>query len=91
MRVVGLLYVQKDGLLWVNWCLRSGAESEKGREGEVVLAMVDELREIAGQAVIEWLLMDALYADGFILANLKYARQIEAIMRLPADRGMYEQ
>jgi hypothetical protein len=91
MRVVGLICLQKDGPLWVNWRLRTGNESEKGQEGEVVLAMVDELREIAGTDVIEWMLMDALYADGFILANLKYARQIDVMVRLPEDRRMYEQ
>lgn len=91
MRVVGLICLQKDGPLWVNWRLRTGKESEKGKEGEVVLAMVDELREIGGAEVIEWMLMDALYADGFILANLKYARQIDVMVRLPEDRRMYEQ
>lgn len=91
MRIVGLVCLQKDGPLWVNWRLRTGNESEKGKEGEVVLAMVDELREIAGTDAIEWILMDALYADGFILANLKYARQIDVMVRLPEDRRMYEQ
>lgn len=91
LRIVGLLCLQKDGPLWVNWRLRTGSESEKGKEGEVVLAMVDEIRQIAGEKAIEWLLMDALYADGFILANLKYARQIEVMVRLPEDRRMYEQ
>ena len=91
MRVVGLVCLQKDGPLWVNWRLRTGNESEKGKEGEVVLAMVDEVRQIAGEEAIEWILMDALYADGFILANLKYARQIDVMVRLPEDRRMYEQ
>ena len=91
MRVVGLICLQKDGPLWVNWRLRTGNESEKGKEGGVVLAMVDEVREIAGKDSIEWILMDALYADGFILANLKYARQIDVLVRLPEDRRMYEQ
>lgn len=91
MRVVGLICLQKDGPLWVNWRLRTGKESEKGKEGEVVLAMVDEVREIAGKEAIEWMLMDALYADGFILASLKYGRQIDAMVRLPEDRRVYEQ
>jgi hypothetical protein len=91
MRVVGLICLQKDGPLWVNWRLRTGNESEKGKEGEVVLAMVDEVREIAEADAIEWMLMDALYADGPILANLKYARQIDVMVRLPEDRRMYEQ
>lgn len=91
MRVVGLVCLQKDGPLWVNWRLRTGKESEKGKEGEVVLAMVDEIRQIAGEEAIEWMMMDALYADGFILANLKYARQIDVMVRLPEERRMYEQ
>jgi hypothetical protein len=91
MRVVGLICMQKDGPLWVNWRLRTGKASEKGKEGEVVLAMVDEVREIAGTEAMDWMLMDALYADGFILANLKYARQIDVMVRLPEDRRMYEQ
>lgn len=91
MRVVGLLCLQKDGPLWVNWRLRTGNASEKGKEGEVVLAMVDEIRQIAGEEAVEWLLMDALYADGFLLANLKYARKIDVMVRLPEDRRMYEQ
>jgi hypothetical protein len=91
MRVVGLICLQKDGPLWVNWRLRSGNESEKGKEGEVVLGMVDEVRQIAGEAALEWLLMDALYADGFLLASLKYGRQIDVMVRLPEDRRMYEQ
>lgn len=91
MRVVGLVCLQKDGPLWVNWRLRTGNESEKGKEGEVVLAMVDEVRQIAGEEAIAWLLMDALYADGFILAHLKYARQIDVMVRLPEERRMYEQ
>lgn len=91
MRVVGLMCIQKDGPLWVNWRLRTGTESEKGKEGQVLLEMVDEVREIAGADAIEWVLMDALYADGFLLANLKYKRQIDALVRLPEDRRMYEQ
>lgn len=91
LRMVGLVCLQRDGPLWVNWRLRTGSESEKGQEGEVVLAIVDEVREIAGKDAIEWMLMDALYADGFILANLKYVRQIDVMVRLPEDRRMYEQ
>ena len=91
MRVVGIICLQKDGPLWVNWRLRTGNESEKGKEGDVVLSMVDEIREIGGEKAIAWLLMDALYADGPILAGLKYGRQIDAMVRLPEDRRMYDQ
>jgi hypothetical protein len=33
--------------------------------------------------------MDALYADGPLLAWLKFQRQIDALVRLPEDREMY--
>src|SRR4030065_565193 len=86
MRVVGLICLQKDGPLWANWRLRTGNDEEKGKEGEVVLAMVDELREIAGTGAIEWMLMDALYADGLILANLKKARTTDVQGGVPDNR-----
>jgi len=35
--------------------------------------------------------MEALYADGFVLSDLKYARLIDVMVRLPEDRRMYEQ
>ncbi len=35
--------------------------------------------------------LDALYADGCILAELKYGRQIDALVRLPEGRRMYGQ
>jgi hypothetical protein len=53
--------------------------------------MVDEVHEIGGKKAIAWLLMDVLYADCFILAELKYGLQIDALVRLPEDRRMYEQ
>jgi hypothetical protein len=90
-RVVGLLNVNKERPLWLNWRVRTGNESEKGKEAQVVLEMVDEIREIAGEQAIEWLLMDALYADGPLLVRLKYERQIDALVRLPQDRRLYEQ
>ncbi len=91
IRVVGLLNIHKNCPLWINWRVRTGNESEKGKEAHVVLEMLDEIREIAGEQSIEWLLMDALYADGPLLARLKYKRGIDALVRLPEDRRMYEQ
>lgn len=91
MRVVGLLNVHEGCPLWVNWRVRVGHESEKGQEAHVVLGMVDEVRDIAGTEAIEWLLMDALYADGPLLARLKYDRHIDALVRLPEDRRLYDQ
>lgn len=91
LRVVGLLNVHRECPLWINWRVRTGNESEKGQEASVVLDMVDEVRAIAGPAAIEWLLMDALYADGPLLARLKYERRIDALVRLPDDRRLYDQ
>jgi hypothetical protein len=91
MRVVGLLNVHRDRPLWVNWRVQTGDESEKGKEASVVLEMVDEVCDIAGLEAIEWLLLDALYADGPLLARLKYERGIDALVRLPEERRLYEQ
>lgn len=88
-RLVGLYNVYKGRKLWLTWRLLSGSASEKGKEGAVLFEMVDEVREIAGEDAIEWVLMDALYADGPLLAGLKYQRGIEALVRLPEDRIMY--
>lgn len=91
LRVVGLLNVHDECPLWVNWRVQMGSESEKGKEASVVLGMVDEVREMARTDAIEWLLMDALYADGPLLARLKYERGIDAVVRLPEDRRLYDQ
>lgn len=88
-QVVGVLNVNKERSIWVTWRLLAGKSSEKGKEGSVLREMVDEVREIGGQDAIEWLLMDALYADGPLLAWLKYGRDIDALVRLPEDRDMY--
>jgi hypothetical protein len=89
-RVVGILNVNPERALWVTWRVLSGSASEKGKEASVVREMVDEVREIGGADAIEWLLMDALYADGPLLAWLKVQRQIDALVRLPEDRELYE-
>jgi hypothetical protein len=47
------------------------------------------MRQVGGVDAIAWLLMDALYADGPLLAWLKYQRNIDALVRLPEDRELY--
>ncbi|MGD2049146.1 MAG: hypothetical protein PVH03_06605 [Chloroflexota bacterium] len=89
-RVVGLLCVVQGAPLWVTWRLLAGDASEKGKEGSVLFEMVDEVRDIAGEQAIEWLLMDALYADGPLLVGLKLKRGIDALVRLPETRTMYQ-
>ena len=88
-QVVGLLNVNAERVLWVTWRVLSGSASEKGQEASVVREMVDEVRQVGGPDAIAWLLMDALYADGPLLAWLKFQRQIDALVRLPEDREMY--
>jgi hypothetical protein len=89
-RVVGLLCVTQPAPLWVTWRVLAGDASEKGKEGRVLFEMVDEIQDIAGEQAIEWLLMDALYADGPLLAGLKLGRGIDALVRLPETRTMYQ-
>lgn len=88
-RLVGLYNVYKGRKLWLTWRLLSGSASEKGKEGAVLFEMMDEVRQLIGEDAIEWVLMDALYADGPLLAGLKYQRGIDALVRLPEDRVMY--
>ena len=89
-RVVGLLCVSGGLPIWVTWRLLRGDASEKGKEGTVLFEMVDEIRSLAGKKAIKWLLMDALYADGPLLAGLKCQRGIEALVRLPENRTLYQ-
>jgi hypothetical protein len=88
--LVGLLTVHEERCLWLSWRLLEGKASEKGKEGSVVRSMVEEVRSLGGEQAIEWLLMDALYADGPLLAWLEYECGIHALVRLPEDRVLYE-
>lgn len=89
-RLVGVLNVHKDRALWLNWRLLEGDASEKGKDAHIVRDMVEQIRAAGGADVIEWLLMDALYADGPLLAWLEYGCHIHALVRLPEDRVLYE-
>ena len=89
-RVVGLLSVHEGQPLWLSWRVLAGNESEKGKEASVVRSMVEEVLEAGGREAIEWLLMDALYADGPLLAWLEHHCGIHALVRLPEDRLLYE-
>ena len=89
-RVVGLLCVSGGLPLWVTWRLLPGDASEKGKEGTVLFEMVDEIRDLAGEKAIKWVLMDALYADGPLLVGLKWQRGIDALVRLPENRTLYQ-
>lgn len=89
-RMVGLLSVCKGQPLWLSWRLLKGEQSEKGGKASVVRGLVEDVIASGGAQAIEWLLMDALYADGPLLAWLEHGCGIHALVRLPEDRLLYE-
>jgi len=89
-RLVGLLNVHEDQPLWISWRLLMGQASEKGQEASVVRELLDDLYQAGGPASIEWLLMDAYYADGPLLAWLEYERHVHALVRLLEDRQLHQ-
>ena len=89
-QIVGLLNVHSERPFWVAWRVLKGEQSEKGQGGAIVKELIDQVIEMAGPGKIEWLLMDALYADGPLLAWLKYGRRIDVVVRLPQDRRAYD-
>ncbi|MEA3459894.1 MAG: transposase [Chloroflexota bacterium] len=88
-RLVGVLNIHKDRALWLNWRLLDSDASEKGKGAHIVRDMIEEILDAGGEDVIDWLLMDALYADGPLLAWLEYGCGIHALVRLPEDRDLY--
>jgi hypothetical protein len=89
LRLVSLVCVSAERPIVVAWRLLEGAASEKGREASVTRALIEQTLAVGGADCIRLLLADALYADGPLLAWLKYAKGIDAVVRLPADRRLY--
>ncbi len=89
-RVVALVCVSVPRPVIVAWCLLSGSASEKGKEATVTRGLVEQVLSLAGPGSIQLLLADALYADGPLLAWLKYEKGIDALVPLPADRLLYQ-
>ena len=89
LRLVSLVCVSAERPIVVAWRLLEGAASEKGREASVTRALIEQALAVGGPDCIRLLLADALYADGPLLAWLKYAKGIDAVVRLPADRRLY--
>jgi hypothetical protein len=89
-RVVALVCVSGAHPVIVAWRYLEGAASEKGREAAVTRALVEQALAAGGAGCIRLLLADGLYADGPLLAWLKHAKGIDALVRLPADRLLYE-
>src|SRR3989441_6268015 len=90
LRLVALVCVSATRPIIVAWRVLSGAASEKGKEAEVTHALIEQVLEVAGPDAISLLLADALYADGPLLAWLKYRQGIDALVPLPADRLLYQ-
>src|SRR5881398_3719492 len=62
----------------------------KGQEAAVTRSLIEQVLEMAGPQAISLLLADALYADGPLLAWLKYRKGIDALVSLPEDRLFYQ-
>lgn len=90
LRLVCLVCVSGKRPLIVAWRLLEGAASEKGKEAAVTKELVEQAVALGGEGCVELLLADALYADGPLLAWLKYQRGIDALVPLPADRVLYQ-
>ncbi len=89
-RVVALVCVSGDHPVVVAWRYLEGAASEKGKEAAVTRGLIEQVLAAGGDGSIALLLADALYADGPLLAWLQYRHGIDALVRLPADRLLYE-
>src|SRR2546423_12998773 len=53
-------------------------------------SIIEQVMEVAWPKTISLLLADALYADGPLLAWLKYRKGIDALVSLPEDRLLYQ-
>ena len=89
-RLVALVCVSATRPIIVAWRLLSGQASEKGQEAAVTRSLIEQVLQVAGPKAISLLLADALYADGPLLAWLKYRKGIDALVSLPEDRLLYQ-
>jgi len=90
LRLVALVCVSATRPIIAAWRVLSGPASEKGKEAAVTRALIEQVLEVAGPQAINLLLADGLYADGPLLAWLKYAKGIDALVSLPEDRLLYQ-
>jgi hypothetical protein len=90
LRLVALVCVSATRPIIVAWRRLSGPASEKGKEAQVTRSLIEQVLEVAGPKAISLLLADALYADGPLLAWLKYRKGIESLVSLPEDRLLYQ-
>jgi hypothetical protein len=90
LRLVALVCVSATCPIIAAWRLLSGAASEKGKEAAITRSLIEQVLAVAGPQAISLVLADALYADGPLLAWLKYAKGIDALVSLPEDRLLYQ-
>ncbi len=90
LRLVALVCVSASRPMITAWRLLRGAASEKGKEAAVTRSLIEQVLQVAGPQAIRLLLADALYADGPLLAWLKYGKGIDALVSLPEDRLLYQ-
>jgi len=90
LRLVALVCVSGARPLIVAWRVREADASEKGQEAAVTKELIEQALALGGAGCIELLLADALYADGPLLAWLKYVQGIDALVALPSDRLLYQ-
>lgn len=88
-RLVCLVCVSAERPVMVAWRLLEGKASEKGKEAAVTRSLVEQALQLGGEDAIDLLLADALYADGPLLAWLKYEKGIDALVPIPADRELH--
>lgn len=89
LRLVCLVCVSAERPVIVAWRVLTGDASEKGQEAAVTRSLIEQARALGGADCIELLLVDALYADGPLLAWLKYRCNIDVLVPIPTDRDMH--
>ncbi len=90
LRLVALVCVSATRPIIAAWRVLSRPASEKGQEAAVTRSLIEQVLEMAGPQAISLLLADALYADGPLVAWLKYSKGIDALVSLPEDRLLYQ-
>lgn len=90
LRLVTLVCVSAARPVIVAWRLLTGSASEKGKEAAVTRELIEQLVALGESDCITLLVVDALYADGPLLAWLKYAMGIDVLVPLPDNRLLYE-
>jgi len=89
LRLVCLVCVSDERPKIVAWRLLQGAASEKGKEAVVTRGLIEQLLEIGGKNSMDLLLVDALYADGPLLAWCKCQHGIDVLVPIPKEREIH--